>query len=599
MEISIEIADEQMISVETPLVLIVDDDRQILNLLVELLKDEYACLTASSGREALALLAQYEVSVVLSDFRMKGMNGVDLLQEVALKSPSTVCIMISGEQAMETAIGALKVGAFDFIRKPFSLSDVSAAVKRAIEKHNTMVEHHSQQERLREIVDGQKEQLEFLRSHDPITGLGNRIFLSQQMASTLAQKESAALILVSIERFNFVRESFGLEAANDLVRKIAARWLNVIPKGATLARIEKDEFGLFLQDVKFSGDAFEITRDLINALKKPIYVGSTDVTVGAVAGISMFPNDGPDASSLERSASIALSEARSAGCNSFRFHKPDMNSSVRRRTAIERNLAKAIQSGEICNYYQPVVDLVTSEIVGMEALVRWNSPEIGPISATEIVSVAEETGLAKPLGLYVLETACRDAYELNGMQKDLKIAVNVSAQQLSDSWFPRAVKGALSASSLRPDQLELEITETSLVQNAAAARGVLDEIRSLGVNISIDDFGTGFSSLSYLRQFPFDTLKIDRSFITDLTTSSKDAEFVYAIASLAHRLGLRTIVEGVETTEQLDLLQGSGCDEWQGFLCSKALPFDEFRALIETPNGATLVPNCESLSLMK
>jgi EAL domain-containing protein (putative c-di-GMP-specific phosphodiesterase class I) len=259
-----------------------------------------------------------------------------------------------------------------------------------------------------------------------------------------------------------------------------------------------------------------------------------------------------------------------------------MNQSAERRIALENGLKHAVEAGEIENYYQPKIDFDSGKIVGMEALVRWNSSELGPIPASEIIEIAEETGLIELLGLRVLENACRDTSRLNKDGFDLQVSVNLSGQQLANDWFPKAVDSAIQTSDLIPTCLELEITETSLIQNPETARKALDTIRSLGVRLAIDDFGTGFSSLSYLKQFPLDTLKVDRMFVCDLESRESDAEFVHAIVALAQKLNLRTVVEGVETTEQLDLLRSSGCDEWQGFLCSKPLPFAEFRELVRS-----------------
>ena len=252
---------------------------------------------------------------------------------------------------------------------------------------------------------------------------------------------------------------------------------------------------------------------------------------------------------------------------------------------LENGLQQALQTGEITNFYQPKIDLNSGEIVGMEALVRWTSRELGPVPASEIIEIAEETGLIELLGLQVLENACHDTRQLIDEGFDLQVSVNLSGRQLANDWFPEAVKNAINASQLSPDRLELEITETSLIQNAETAVSALDTIRSLGISIAIDDFGTGFSSLGYLKRFPLDTLKVDRMFVRDLASNENDAEFITAIVALAKKLKLRTVIEGVETTEQLDRLRSSGCDEWQGYLSSKPVPFMEFRDLIRSPSN--------------
>ena len=584
MAISITFTDENTDRAQRPLVLIVDDEASIVGLLSEALSPSYNCLTASSGPEAIKLLEENEIGVLLSDIRMHGMTGLEVLAVVSEISPNTVCVMVSGEQTMDTAIGALKEGAFDFIRKPFSLDDVSSAVKRAADKYRENIQKKILDEQLKQALSGQRDQLEYLRNHDALTGLANHEFLTNQISQVIAESKShettAAIVILAIDRFQNLKEGLGPTLANDVLREVAGRWLEISPSDAILARFENDNFGLLLPKIESSSEALQIARELSKALKDPIHVEAVELNLLVSAGIAVFPTDGTKAADLERAASVALADAKCDGSSSFKFYKPEMNSISRRRLAVECGLRHALKSGDIRNYYQPKIDFETGKIVGMEALVRWNSLELGPVPAAEIVAVAEETGLAESLGLKVLEMACRDTRELSNQGIDLQVSVNLSGKQLADSWFLEAVEATLASSGLDPRQLELEITETSLIQNAATATALLERVRALGVTVAIDDFGTGFSSLNYLKSFPLDTLKIDRSFVSDLdAANTEDTEFVYAIVSLAQKLKLRTVVEGVETTEQLDLLRPSGCDEWQGFLCSRPVPFDEFCSL--------------------
>jgi diguanylate cyclase (GGDEF)-like protein len=583
MAISISFADDDATD-KNKTILIVDDEPSIVNLLRDYLADRYTCITANSGTEALQKFEANEIAVVLSDVQMREMSGLELLPLINDISPNTVCLMVSGEQSMETAIGALKVGAVDFIRKPFTLSDVGGAVAQAIEKHSGLISKIRHDEQLRELVTQQRSQLDFLRNYDPLTGLYNHLAFTKSVsravaAATRDQMDCGAIAVFSLERFKAVKESFGADVADAVLNEIAGRWMSALPADAVLARFEMEEFGLLLPQNNCSTDAIEVLRTLGKTLKEPVNFGSRKFHFSITAGISIFPNDGTDAVSLEKFAAIAMRHSRANG-SSISFYEPEMNLSAERRVAVENGLKLALEAGEIENYYQPKIDFVSGKIVGMEALVRWNSSEFGPVPASEIVEIAEQTGLIELLGLCVLETACHDTSRLNKDGFELQVSVNLSGQQLANDWFPQAVARSIRASELLPAHLELEITETSLIQNAVSARKVLDAIRSLGVRLAIDDFGTGFSSLSYLKRFPLDTLKVDRSFVCDLESRASDAEFVNAIVALAQKLNLRTVVEGVETTEQLDLLRSSGCDEWQGFLCSKPLPFAEFRDLV-------------------
>ena len=566
-------------------ILIVDDEPGIVHLLRDFLSDRYRCLTAFSGPEALQHFECNEIAVVLSDVQMRDMSGIELLPQINAIAPNTVCVMVSGENTMETAIGALQVGAFDFVRKPFALADVDSVVGRAIEKHSQLIRKRSRDEQLEELLTQQKNQLDYLRLYDRVTGLANReSFLKavvQAVAASDNNSSGGTLAVFSLDRFKTISRALGSEESDNVLRDVTGRWVEALPPEAVLARFEDDEFGLLLPSMNCSSDSIEVLRKLNHISKEAVFAGTHKFHFSISAGISIFPNDGTDAASLERFAFVALRQSKDNG-ESIRFYKPEMHSLAERRISLENGLQQALQTGEIMNFYQPKIDLNSGKIVGMEALVRWNSREFGAVPASEIVEIAEETGLIELLGLQVLENACHDTSRLNKDGFDLQVSVNLSGQQLSNDWFPQAVKNAVSNSGLAPDRLELEITETSLIQNADTAVKALDMIRSLGVRVAIDDFGTGFSSLGYLKRFPLDTLKVDRMFVRDLESNENDGEFIKAIVALAKKLKLRTVVEGVETTEQLDLLRPSGCDEWQGYLSSKPVPFADFRDLIRS-----------------
>jgi diguanylate cyclase (GGDEF)-like protein len=565
-------------------VLIVDDDPLIVKLLHDLLSTTYKCLAATSAPEALQAFEKNEICVVLSDVNMPGMTGIELLSHIHDASPETVCIMVSGEQTMEAPIDALKLGAFDYIQKPFSLSVISAAVSRATDKYRENAEKQFHEQQIRLVVDDQQEELELLKYRDPETGLANHNYLLNEISKTISSATSddrgVALAHVALNRFRSVTESLGPKAAAGVLRDVTKRWTDVLPDGATLARLESDEFALLLPRLRCSTDALEIVRSLSQCLREGICVDGQELYLSINGGISVFPNDCSGGEDLRKYAKIALRRSVQEGIGTIRFYEPDMNRSAERRLRLETELKKALDAGDLVNYYQPKIDFVSGRIVGMEALVRWDNSKFRSTSASEIVAVAEEVGIIDSLGLRTLTSACRDTARLAKMGIDLKVSVNLSGKQLADNWLPQVIESVISTSGLRPDQLELEITETSLIENPDLAIAVLDSIRSLGVSIAIDDFGTGFSSLSYLKKFPLDTLKIDRLFISDLAENAADREFVNAIVSLAKKLNLQTVMEGIETSEQLDLLMSSGCDEWQGYLCSTPVPFDEFCEIV-------------------
>jgi diguanylate cyclase (GGDEF)-like protein len=572
--------------------LIVDDEPSVLDLLSELFGEEYRCYTAGSADAAEAILRENDISVVLSDINMQGYTGLELISKIGQISPDTVSIMISGEQNIDAAIGAVQVGAFDYIRKPFHLADVTAAVRRAFKRHEEIVNGRLRDRELRLKLNGQKDQLDFIQKHDIVTELVSYEHFSGEISKAIRRSARdcghLSVAHLAIDRFDAYCETLGKEAGNEILREVAFRWIDILPETATLARIEHGKFGLLLTNLTCSVEVLETVRDLFQALRQPLEIEGQEIALNLHAGIAIYPQDGSDAASLERSALMAHRRAKGSGANAIKFHEPEMNSSASRRLKLECGVQRALKRGELCNYYQPKVDFLTGRIVGMEALVRWNSAEFGFVQPGEIVPICEEIGLSEALGLDVLERACRDTRTLADRGHELKVSVNVSAAQLGNGWLPEIVTSTIAAAGLDPSMVELEITESSLIENAKTAVSVLERLRSTGFSVAIDDFGTGFSSLSYLNRFPLDTLKIDRTFIKDLKAGSNDTDFVFAIISLAKRLGLRTVVEGIETTEQLELLRGSGCDEWQGFLCSRPMPFDEFRLMVD--RYSTTVP---------
>ena len=390
-----------------------------------------------------------QIAVVLSDVQMGAMSGLELLPQITNIAPNTVSVMVSGENTMEAAIGALQVGAFDFIKKPFALSDVNSVVDRAVEKHCHLVKKRSRDEQLAELVTHQKNQLEYLRLYDPVTGFANRTSFAKAVLQAVqaadANKCGGALAIFSLDRFKMISRALGGEESDNVLREITGRWIACLPPEALLARFENDEFGLLLPSMNCSADAIEVLRNLNHISKEVVFAGEHKFHFSISAGISIFPNDGNDAASLERFASIALRQSRENG-ESIRFYKPEMNSLAERRMTLENGLQQALQTGEITNFYQPKIDLNSGEIVGMKVLVRWTSRELGPVPASEIIEIAEETGLIELLGLQVLENACHDTRQLIDEGFDLQVSVNLSGRQLANDWFPEAVKNAINAS---------------------------------------------------------------------------------------------------------------------------------------------------------
>ncbi|MFC7514972.1 EAL domain-containing protein [Herbaspirillum sp. GCM10030257] len=428
--------------------------------------------------------------------------------------------------------------------------------------------------------------IEHLATYDGLTGLPNRNLLDDRIKHAIVQAERqggrVGVLFLDLNRFKIVNDSLGHDKGDILLRIMADRLKQCIRESDTVARLGGDEFVIVLEDVRSPEDVIGIARNLLTVIEKPVTLEGHDFSVSSSIGCSLYPKDGNDAATLLRNADLAMYEAKASGGGSFRFYKADMNERVKARLMHERQLRLALEREELVVYYQPRVDINSNKIVGAEALVRWHHPERGLVPPNEFIPLAEEVGLINELGEWVLKTACQqNRFWQEAGLPGLKVSVNLSPYQLApDSTITHAVRKSLTQSGLDARWLELEITESSLMQNVESTLTKLAEIRDAGVSISIDDFGTGYSSLSYLRRLPVDTLKIDQSFIRDISGSRDDAAIVSATIALAHTMQLKVVAEGVTSEEQIRFLEEHDCDEMQGFFLSPAVPPDEMQRLL-------------------
>jgi len=419
--------------------------------------------------------------------------------------------------------------------------------------------------------------------HDPLTDLPNRVLFHEQMAEGLervaAGGNSLALLCLDLDNFKTINDSLGHPTGDELLRKVAQRFSNALKDVATIARLGGDEFAI-LQSVRSAQESAVLAQQLIRLVSEPVIVDGIELNTGISIGIAMAPENGTARDHLMKCADLALYRAKAEGRNTYRFFDPSMGVQLRERRAIERDLRHALSAAEFHLEYQPQINLKTKELVVIEALLRWNHPERGPISPAEFIPVAEETGLIVPLGKWVLQQACADAAR---WPSTIRVAVNLSPVQFRHRALLAAVTHALAAAALPASRLELEITEAVLLQQDEIVVGMLHQLRELGARIAMDDFGTGYSSLSYLRSFPFDKIKIDRSFITDAGHRPEGKAIVRAVAGLGASLGIETTAEGIETPEQLELARRLGCTDGQGFLISRPLPLADLLRFIGKP----------------
>ena len=430
-----------------------------------------------------------------------------------------------------------------------------------------------------------------LAYHDALTGLPNRTLFEDRLTVAVAQArragEALAVMFLDLDRFKLVNDTLGHGAGDKLLTMVGDEISGLLRDGDTVARVGGDEFTLLLPRVSGSEDATDVADRILAQLKKPKRIAGQEFRVTTSIGVTLFPGDGDDPETLLRNADTAMYRAKERGRDNYQLFTPAMNASVVQRLALERDLRRALEREEFEVYYQPCASIADGRIVGAEALVRWNHPERGLVMPDEFIPLAEETGLIIPLGEWVLTEAVHRAKKwIAGGLPPLRLAVNLSALQLQHEPLVAMVSSVLKSCRVPAERLQLEITEGAMMDNVESAIRIVKELRHLGVSVAVDDFGTGYSSLSYLKRFPIDTVKIDRSFVRDLTIDPNDAAIVTTILAMARSLGLHVVAEGVETRQQLEFLREHGCDEFQGYLLSRPIPAAEYEKLVSAAEMA-------------
>lgn len=428
--------------------------------------------------------------------------------------------------------------------------------------------------------------LQYQAGHDPLTQLPNRLALhdslSQAMQEARQNNSKVAVLFLDLDRFKDVNDTLGHDTGDQLLKVVAERLLQCVRRGDVVGRMGGDEFMAILPDLNRAEDCLPVCDAIRQAFGKPCWIGEHEFYIECSIGISLFPDDGADERTLVRNADIAMYSAKGLGRNTFKYYSGKMNARLVERLEIEQGLRHALERGELYVCYQPRVDVIHGRVIGAEALVRWRHPDGKQIGPDKFIAVAEQSGLIGRIGEFVLRTACRDAKAWQDVGfTDVRVGVNFSAQQFRDPTLLDKIRQALVESGLPPDALEMELTEGTLMENAESALDLWERLDHLGVQMVIDDFGTGFSSLSYLQRLPVDLIKIDRSFVRDITHSANDGAIVRAVIALAQSLRVNVVAEGVETEEQLAYLRRSGCREVQGYYYSKPLPIEQFREFLQ------------------
>ncbi|MCL1468863.1 putative bifunctional diguanylate cyclase/phosphodiesterase [Argonema galeatum] len=421
--------------------------------------------------------------------------------------------------------------------------------------------------------------------HDLLTGLPNRILFNERLLISLANargsREKLAVMFLDLDRFKKINDTLGHEVGDRLLKAVALRLTDCIRDTDILARWGGDEFTLLLPNISGAECSAEIAQIILDALKPPFFLSNNYFHITSSIGIALYPDDGEDAETLIKNADAALYSAKAKGRNNYQFYTRNINEEASELLFLENRLHHAWERGEFLVYYQPKVNINMGQITGMEALVRWKSPELGFVSPVKFIPIAEENGLILPIGEWVLRTACTQSKAwLDAGLPQIRMAVNLSARQLQQPDLVEMVAQVLAETSLEPWFLELEITETTAMQNVDFTSEILRQLNRMGVRIAIDDFGTGYSSLNYLKKFPIQTIKIDRSFVRDMAVDPYDVAIATAVVALGQSLNMSVVAEGVETVEQLECLHQLGCEEMQGYLFSEPLPDKDAIALL-------------------
>ncbi|MDT8453108.1 MAG: EAL domain-containing protein [Gammaproteobacteria bacterium] len=550
---------------ERPVILLADDDPSIRLMIRHVLEaEEYDIVEAEDGLDAIRAVEKQRPALILLDAVMPGLDGFATCKQIKERGYADIpVIMITGLDDEASVEQAYEAGAIDYITKP---------IKWAVLKH-----------RVRSIVNRvmAERKVQRLEYRDTLTQLPNRLLFVDRLEQALVRaerhRESVALMLVDIDDFKLVNDSFGHEAGDKLIKAVGDLLSKSLRRADTVARLGGDEFAIIIENVDGDDDAVSIADNLTTILKHNVRLDDQETFTSASVGIAMFPDDGMDAGTLLKNADTAMFRAKEQGRRCFQFYKPEMSVNAMERLELENSIRKAIDNNELVIHYQPTIDIHNNEVIGVEALLRWQHPDKGIICPDDFLPVAIESGLIVAIGEWMIKTVCHQLrmWKEAGMENQ-SISINLTSKQFKDQDVVTLFKVAMDEHDIEGAELNIEVTEKTLLAGEGEIEAILMQLHDLGMTITVDDFGIGFASLTNLKDLPIDVVKIDGTFIAGIPHNEHDVAVVNAIAGLTRNLKMKLLAEGVENEHQLNLLKGLGCQHAQGFYWSKALPADQY-----------------------
>jgi len=560
-------------------VLLVEDNLGDARLLREMLNEQNSLSTQLTHLECVSdaesYLVEHAVDIILLDLGLPDAQGLEAIQRAHAAAPGVPLVVLTSLDDVSLAVQALQLGAQDYLIKgQIETRGLLRALRYAIERKNMEGAALAAARRMAHSAE-----------HDFLTGLPNRMLLNDRVGQAIAlaarHTKRVAVLFLDLNGFKHINDSLGHPTGDKLLQSIAKRLVDCIRGSDSVSRQGGDEFVILLLDLERAEDAAITARRMLEAVALPHRIDQHDLHVTASIGVSVYPDDGLDADTLIKNADTAMYQAKENGRRNIQFFKSAMNARAVERQFLEEGLRWALERQEFALHYQPKVNLMTGAIAGAEALIQWTHPTRGPINPAAFIPVAEECGLILPIGAWVLREACAQARAWMDVGLSVKsMAVNVSAMEFRDKNFLNSLFAILDETGLDPRSLELELTESVLMKHAAFTASILQTLRKRGVKVAIDDFGTGYSSLSYLQRFPVDALKIDQSFVRQISTAGDDTTIVKAVIGMARGLKLRIIAEGVETLEEVAFLRAYRCEEAQGHYFSRPVPSQQFAMLL-------------------